>query len=91
MAGASGGPLGFFVSDVSTARRRICATIGGLTADLQVLGHILDTGTDSGVDLAPERAGSACSNLFLCSSLSEQTNKQLLYSVHDTHVEPSAV
>lgn len=44
MAGASGGPLGFFVSDVSTARRRICATIGGLTADLQVLGHILDTG-----------------------------------------------
>ena len=60
------------------------------TADLQVLGHILDTGcahdlhgTDSGVDLAPERAGSACSNFFVC-SLSEQTNKQLLYSERDT-------
>ena len=79
--------MGFFVSGVSTARRRICATIGGLTADLQVLGHILDTGTDSGVDLAPERAGCACSNLFAC-SMSEQTNKQLLYS---ECAEPSAV
>ena len=51
------------------------------TADLQVLGHILDIlarwdsgHLDSGgVDLAPERAGCAGSNLSACSGF--RTNK----------------
>ena len=51
------------------------------TADLQVLGHILDIlarwdsgHLDSGgVDLAPERAGCAGSNLSACSRF--RTNK----------------
>ena len=89
MAGASGGPLGFLSVMSEYRRSRMCdhrwlnSRLTGLRSHF---GHWLCSrhGTDSGVDLAPERAGSACSNLFVCSSLSEQTNKQLLYSVHDT-------
>ena len=89
MAGASGGPLGFLSVMSEYRRSRMCdhrwlnSRLTGLRSHF---GHWLCSrhGTDSGVDLAPERAGSACSNLFVCSSLSKQTNKQLLYSVHDT-------
>ena len=84
------GAVGLFVG-VSTGG---CATISGnsrLTGLRSHFGHWLCSrqhGTDSGgVDLAPERAGCACSNLFAC-SMSEQTNKQLLYS---ERAEPSAV
>lgn len=80
------GAVGLFVG-VSTGG---CATISGnsrLTGLRSHFGHWLCSrqhGTDSGgVDLAPERAGCACSNLFAC-SMSEQTNKQLLYSERDT-------
>ena len=80
------GAVGLFVG-VSTGG---CATISGnsrLTGLRSHFGHWLCSrqhGTDSGgVDLAPERAGCAGSNLSAC-SVSEQTNKQLLYSVRDT-------
>ena len=57
------------------------------TADLQVLGHILDTGCAHGTGRTVVWTSRLKEQVVLavtCLLVSEQTNKQLLYSVRDT-------